>query len=113
VNEQQRLHIETMPVALGPDVLHLIGDILYSRVTLAALTRVSKSFNQIFTPYLYRRIQIQDCEFGILERLSDLPESTHLRYTKKLHIGRDITNRDNEEALTKCLNKMPDLESLT
>ena len=102
-----------MPVALGPDVLHLLGDVLNSLIALAALTRVSKSFNQIFTPYLYRRIQIQDCEFKILKRLSDLPESTHLRYIKRLHIGRDIKNKDNEEALTKCLNKMPDLESLT
>jgi hypothetical protein len=36
-----------MPVALGPDVLHLLGDVLNSLIALAALTRVSKSFNQI------------------------------------------------------------------
>lgn len=105
-----------MTNSLPVDLLYAIGDAISSRCTLAALCRVSKSFNRLFTPLLYAKIHVQDCEFQpLLEQISKLPSETHLGFTKALHIGRNIPRLPflaSGVDIDTCLHKMPDLVSL-
>ncbi|KAG4442000.1 hypothetical protein IFR05_002526 [Cadophora sp. M221] len=105
-----------MATKLSVDLLYAIGDAIVSRSTLAALCRVSKAFNHIFTPILYAKIHVQDCEFQpLLQRISALPSESHLRFTKTLHIGRNIPRlpfMGSGFDVDTCLEKMPELLSL-
>ncbi|KAK0111033.1 hypothetical protein ONS95_001413 [Cadophora gregata] len=104
--------VENLPV----DLLYAIGDAINSRCTLASLCRVSRAFNRLFTPMLYAKIHVQDCEFqSHLERISKLPFETHLGFTKTLHIGRNIPRLPflaSGVDVDTCLEKMPELVSL-
>ncbi|KAH7382026.1 hypothetical protein BKA64DRAFT_219014 [Cadophora sp. MPI-SDFR-AT-0126] len=104
--------VEKLPI----DLLYAIGDAINSRCTLAALCRVSKSFNRVFTPILYAKIHIQDCESrSLLERISALPSGSHLGCTKILYIGRNIPRLPflaSGVDVDTCLEKMPELVSL-
>src|SRR6187402_1904003 len=102
-----------MAVSLPSDIFYVLGETVTSRVTLATLCRVSKSFNRIFTPLLYRTIQIQDCEFqNLLGAIAGLESDSHLRFTNELQVGRNNSFEGAEDNLRKCLDKMPDLRSL-
>ncbi|KAH7333104.1 hypothetical protein BKA65DRAFT_553447 [Rhexocercosporidium sp. MPI-PUGE-AT-0058] len=105
-----------MAVTLPIDLLYAIGDAIRSRCTLAALCRVSKDFNRLFTPILYASIRVQDCEFQpLLERISGLSSESHLRFTKTLQIGRNIPRLPflaSGVDVDTCIEKMPDLVSL-
>ncbi|KAL2065897.1 hypothetical protein VTL71DRAFT_3567 [Oculimacula yallundae] len=102
----------TLPV----DILYTIGEAINSRCTLAALCRVSKAFNGLYSPILYAHIHVQDCDpKPLLEGISALPTDSHLRFTKKLHIGRNalrFPHRESGTAIDSCLIKMPELISL-
>ncbi|PVH71808.1 hypothetical protein DL98DRAFT_660420 [Cadophora sp. DSE1049] len=104
--------VESLPL----DLLYAIGDAINSRCTLAALCRVSKAFNHLFTPMLYGKIHVQDCEFQpLLERISALPSESHLGFTKTLHIGRNIPRLPflaSGVDVDTCLERMPELVSL-
>ncbi len=105
-----------MAIFLPPELLYWLGAAINSRATLAALCLVSKAFNGIFTPILYRKIRIQDCELQpLLENVAKLPSESHLRFTRELHLGRNIPHFPNAESgddLDKCLGKMSELVSL-
>lgn len=105
-----------MATKLSVDLLYAIGDTINSRSTLAALCRVSKAFNHVFTPILYAKIHVQDCEFQpLLQRISALPSESHLRFTKTLHVGRNIPRlpfMGSGLDVDTCLEKMPELLSL-
>lgn len=115
---QHSQHCRTfiMAVVLPPDLLYSLGDTINSRSTLAALCQVSKAFNGIFTPILYRKIRIQDCELQpLLENVSKLTSESHLRFTRELHLGRNIPRFPHSESgdgLDECLEKMSELVSL-
>ncbi|XMA14851.1 hypothetical protein WAI453_007642 [Rhynchosporium graminicola] len=105
-----------MVVILPVDILFAIGEVIDSRCTLAALFRVSRAFHSLFTPILYTNKHVQDCDpKPILEGISVLPTETHLRFTKHLHVGRNVLrypHQEREVAIDRCLAKMPELVSL-
>jgi hypothetical protein len=108
------------------DILHCLGKTINCRATLAALCRVSKELNRIFTPLLYRKVHMQDCEYALLERLTNYRDGSfegfnpNLKFTKELKIGRNLRNYpgtidafgEEHDVLTVCLQSMPNLASL-
>ena len=112
--------------SLPLDILHCLGETINCRATLAALCRVSKELNQIFTPLLYRVVHLQDCEYALLERLANYRDGSfkgsnpNLRFTKEFKIGRNLRNYPGAVDVTEveyrvlatCLKSLPNLVSL-
>lgn len=69
---------------------HIFHDLLASVIqypdTLATLCRVSKSFHTIFTPILYRYLQIELGHHTPLHHLSSLLDPSKLGFTEEVHL---------------------------
>ena len=83
---------------LTEDIFYNVGEQLNSRDVLACLCRVSKAFNRIFTPFLYRRIHVQDYSAQVLFSIAELPCETHLRYCIELYVGNNMKLDDDDGA---------------
>lgn len=111
------------------DPLHCVGETITCRATLAAFGQVSKSWNSVCTPYLYRQYTHRiSSGFRVAEFLTS-PEESHLSLTEELTLGRDMMPSNEEKSeqhrpeqhrirlcsdiLGKCLGEMSNLTSLT
>jgi hypothetical protein len=121
-----------MKSVLDQDIWYDLVAMINSRQTLATLCRVSKGLRRLCHPLLYREVEIQDCSLEVFENFVALPQDSHLQYTRKLCLGRNIANtnhwyhysslgRKDAESLDKdrvihllveCLKKMPNLVSI-
>lgn len=67
--------------------LVLVGENIFHKSTQASLCRVSRRFQQILTPVLYREICLDNVTEKSLVNLSNPPENSHLRFVKRLVLG--------------------------
>ena len=93
------------------------------RATLAALSQVSKNFNRIFTPILYKRIWMDRCSYKTVETALQLPIENRLEFVEYLDLGSGIQRdaleffgqfRDEDPGvkLRHLLQKLKNLRSL-
>ena len=68
-------------------VLDTLGKTISSRGELVALCLVSKRFNAIFTPHLYRRLWLDNVDSDNLSLLSTLSYEQHMKNSRDFYLG--------------------------
>ena len=95
-------------------ILNELGAQISSRDGLLPLCLVSKKFNFIFTPYLYRRIMLNDNAWSRLKSLCKNSPRQHLEYTRELYVGADwVPDEKLEREVFLVLFRMKNLRVFT
>ena len=96
-----------------PEVWALITKQALTKSILRKLCLTSKALQDIFTPALYRNINLNNRNSpsqGKLKSLSLLDVDSHLRYTRRFEAGYVSPKRE-LHFLSECLEKMINLDS--
>jgi len=68
------------------DLAYVLAEHVDCHGTLASLCRVSKRFNDIFTPVLYRKVWLDSSEPNYLERVQGLANDSYCEHIENLDI---------------------------
>jgi len=95
-------------------ILNELGAQISRRDGLLPLCLVSKKFNFIFTPYLYRRIMLYDNAWSRLKSLCKHSPRQHLEYTREVYVGSDyVPDETLEREVFLVLFRMKNLRVFT
>lgn len=91
-----------------PEIIVAIAERNLPVPSLKALCEVSRAFNYLVTPLLYRS---QPSREGHAIRFRDFPKHGNLRHVRDIHL--DILDSGEYEEMAKALKHMTRLESFT
>lgn len=91
-----------------------IGENITDISLLSSLCVVSRYFNALFTPLLYRRIWLLHGDWRLFDVISRLSPNTRLKYVRELVIaGYNLEQDPIAEPFRACFRKMTSLQSFT